>query len=107
MLDNLKKTGTQTPTQTVVPATEVAPSGATVETTKPVAGVIRTRSSNIIERVGWTAAQAFLGAFVVTFTGAQQLNISGLKAAALAGGSAVVAAVLALVKNVFVTKNEG
>lgn len=107
MLDNLKKTATQTPTQTVIPATELAPTGEQVDVQKPVVGVIRTRSANILERVAWTAAQAFLGTFVVAFTGAQQLSLGGVKAAGIAGASAVLAALVALVKNLIVTRGEG
>lgn len=107
MLDNLKKTATQTPTQTVIPATELAPTGEKVETQKPVVGVIRTRSANILERVGWTLGEAFVGSFLAVFFGAQKLGVDVLKAAAFAGGSAALAALGALVKNLIVTRGEG
>lgn len=107
MLSNLKKTPTQTPTSVTIPKDEKSPTGEVIVAQTEVAGVIRTRSANIIERVGWTAVEAFVGAFGVVFFAAQELNVGGLKAASLAGGSAVLAALAALVKNIITTRLEG
>lgn len=107
MLDKLKKTPTQTPTKVTIPKDEKAPTGQVVVTETEVIGVVRTRSSNIIERVGWTAVQAFVGAFGAVFFATQELGIDALKAAGIAGGSAVLAALAALVKNLITTRLEG
>jgi hypothetical protein len=87
------------PTQ--VPVTVALPDG------KPATGVVRTRSANIIERVGWTLGEAFVGSFIAVFFGAQQLGLDVVKAAAIAGGSASLAALGAFVKNLITTRLEG
>ena len=51
---------------------------------------------DIVERVVWTAAQAFIATFAaIDFT-----NLADVQVAATAGIAAAVAAVLSLVKNV-------
>ncbi len=52
--------------------------------------------SDLGERAIWTFAQAFLGTFAVV----NVLDVDELKAAALAGVAAGIAAVLSLIKNV-------
>lgn len=103
MLDNLKTTASQV--ATTVSVEDKGPTGEILE--KKIAGVVRTRSANIIERVGWTAVQAFVGAFAAVLFATQELKIDNLKKAGLAGGSAVLAAITALIKNVITTRLEG
>lgn len=84
------------PTQTVV--TTVLPGGT------PVTGIVRTQKANLTERAIKTLGQAFVGTFATVFFGAQQLNVTALRAAALAAGSATLAALLSLVQNVLFGK---
>lgn len=53
--------------------------------------------SDVVERVLWTAAQAFLGAFSSTIVFS---DLESVQAAAFAGFAAAAAAVLSLLKNV-------
>jgi hypothetical protein len=88
--------GRAKPTQ--APVTVALPDGT------PVTGIVRTKKANLTERAVKTLGQAFVGTFATVFFGAQQLNVTALRAAALAAGSATLAALLSLVQNVIFGK---
>lgn len=58
---------------------------------------------DLLERVGWTFAQAFLGVFAT----ASLADLNAAKTAAVAGVAAGVAAVLSVIKNVVKQNAEG
>lgn len=102
-----KTTPTQTPVVATLPKEEKTPTGEVVVGATEVKGVIRTRSANIIERVGWTLAQSFVGAFVAALWATQSLGMGDLKSYAFAGGAAALSALGALIKNLITTRLEG
>ncbi|MFY9586676.1 MAG: hypothetical protein WAT66_04390 [Actinomycetota bacterium] len=70
---------------------------------KTVTGVVRTRATNILERVLATTWQAFFGSLAA----ATITDISSAKRAALVALGTVVPALLSLVKNLWTSRNEG
>lgn len=61
-------------------------------------------TKDTIKRAGWTAVQAFIGAFIVLAPGIYQAkNFNDAKAAAVAAVIAGVAAAVSAIKNIFVT----
>jgi hypothetical protein len=69
-----------------------------------VTGIVRTTKANLTERAIKTLGQAFFSTFAAVFFGAQKLGMTALRAAAVAAGSATLAAALSLVQNVLFGK---
>jgi hypothetical protein len=94
--------GTPVPTPAKVPLTkDKVTVPVTLPSGKTILATARNPMMNLIERAGKTLAQTFLSTFVVVFFGAQKMGVDALKAAAAAGGSAVIAAALSLVSTAF------
>lgn len=71
-----------------------------------VSDVTKTQVWDFIERVAWTAVQAFLGAFVVIFMASPLSSWSDLKDAGYAAAIGGMAAVISAVK-VFIAQRFG